>query len=59
MVGRPIYQAVDVRQGVKIIRASAVEVSVIDTHSPVTVRLGDHDDVGLPSRVPGFAYEPG
>jgi len=44
-------------RGVEVFRAGAVEVFVVDTHPPATVRLGNHDDVRQSSRVLGFAYE--
>jgi len=59
VVGRPIHQSVNVREGVGVFRACAFDVYVVDTHPPVTVWFGDHDDVGQPCRVSDLPYEPG
>jgi len=59
VAGGPIHQAVNVREGVDVLQTCAVDVSVVDAHPPVTVGLGDHDDVGQPCRVSGLPYESG
>ena len=42
---RPIYQAVNVWKGIGILRTCTVDVSVVDAHPLVAIRLGEHDDI--------------
>ena len=48
---------VDSWQGEAVHRAGLVKVRVVNTHAPLAVRLGDHDDVGDPCRVGNFPDE--
>ena len=43
--------------GEAVHRAGLVKVRVVNTHAPLAVRLGDHDDVGDPCRVGNFPDE--
>ena len=52
-----VNQLVDSWQGEAVHGASLVKVRVVNTHTPLTVRFGDHDDVGDPCRVRDLADE--
>jgi hypothetical protein len=50
---------VDVRKREGVFRAVTIEVSVVDTHSPLASFLGYKHRVGEPNRVPTFTDESG
>jgi len=54
MADRTVNQSVDCRQRVRILRARLIKVCVIYTHSPFTIRLFDHHNIGQPCCVVGF-----
>ena len=48
---------VDSWQREAVYRARLVKVRVVNTHAPLAVRLGDHDDIGDPCRVRNLTDE--
>ena len=50
---------VNVWEWVRILEARSIQVCVIRAHSPLFIRLLDHDHVGKPSGVVDISYEIG
>ena len=55
--GHRVHKLVNPRQREAVLRAGAIQIREVDTHSPFLVGLFYHDDVGQPLRIVDFPNE--
>ena len=57
MIGRRIYELVDLRQWEAILQAGSIQVGIVDTDLSLSVGFLHHDDIGETVRIYGFSDE--
>jgi len=57
MNGCFVHQPIDVRKWVRVLWVGPIEIHIVNTYPPFTIRFGDHDYIGQQSDIPGFSIK--